>query len=40
MEGKKSKKVYIYEDAVRKIYENYKQIKLPFNDTTGKAYDD
>ena len=40
LEGKKSKKVYISEDAVRKIYEDYRQLKLPFNDTTGKGYDD
>ena len=38
-ENKKPKKIYISEDAVRKIYEDYRQLKLPFKNDSGKGYD-
>ena len=38
-ENKKPKKIYISENAVRKIYEDYRQLKLPFKNDSGKGYD-
>jgi hypothetical protein len=34
------KKIYLSEQALKKLYEYYTQLNLPFNDTTGKGYDD
>lgn len=34
------KKIYLSEQAIKKLYEYYTQLNLPFNDTTGKGYDD
>ena len=39
LEGKKTKKVYISEEAIKKIYEDYRQLKLPFKNDSGKGYD-
>ena len=35
-----SKKIYLSEQAIKKLYEYYTQLNLPFNDTSGKGYDD
>ena len=34
------KKIYLSEQSLKKLYEYYTQLNLPFNDTTGKGYDD
>lgn len=38
--NRNSKKIYLSEQALKKLYEYYTQLNLPFNDTTGKGYDD
>lgn len=39
-ESKKGKKIYLSEQTLKKLCEYYTQLKLPFNDTSGKGYDD
>ena len=38
-ENKKSKKIYISEDAIKALYEDYRQLKIPFKNDSGKGYD-
>jgi len=38
-ENKKSKKIYISEDAIKTLYEDYRQLKIPFKNDSGKGYD-
>jgi len=39
-ENKQRKKIYLSEQAINRLLEYYTQLKLPFNDTTSKGYDD
>lgn len=38
-ENKKPKKIYISEEAIKALYEDYRQLKLPFKNDSGKGYD-
>ena len=40
IEFSKGKKIYLSEQSIKKLYEYYTQLNLPFNDTSGKGYDD
>lgn len=38
-ENKKPKKIYISEEAIKTLYEDYRQLKIPFKNDSGKGYD-
>lgn len=38
-ENKKPKKIYISEEAIKTLYEDYRQLKIPFKNNSGKGYD-